>query len=562
MACWNSSTMLADEYLEYALRGETHGFSNVSDTLAELYQGVNKSHPCGAGLGLLGVGPSGDIAPCHRFVDSDAHALGHISTGIDREKQTDFLTRGHIDAKYDCHTCWARPLCAGGCHHEAFVRYGDTGHPNLHYCDWIRAGPTPACRSTARSPRRIPDFSSSSPKGRHHETHASRSIKRRAASRAMQSREGRRGRAAGSRRCRAAGRTFPWDARSCSRPGWEVDSAGGTAGLCQPVERDIYDCYVSCFWPAQVPDHLNNSPDWTSKCASATKDWRNSGHGIPITCSIRRNLLRSVFAFLCLSLVSAASAVAAAAAANAGTQLMYLGVWPHTVLVMDAAQGKIVDKINLPTDIARTLVLSPDKSKLYASTVKDNSIVTIDLATRKVTDSFPLNTGNTNYRVGGLAIDPSGKMLYSIATPIVKQIDHFDVNPPVFVTIDLAARKITRMVPSRKMNPFPIAIGDRSKYLPMASCFTCSARISRYTVRPTLSWSRRSSCRKPTDPATDGLSLSPIEDPNEARGKVTGIFETSDPYVHRRIFGIADVDLTNMSYDLTPVGPADATCCR
>jgi hypothetical protein len=58
-------------------------------------------------------------------------------------------------------------------------------------------------------------------------------------------------------------------------PGWEVDSAGGTAGLCQPVERDIYDCYVTCFWPAQVPDHLNNYPDWASKCATATKDWRN-----------------------------------------------------------------------------------------------------------------------------------------------------------------------------------------------------------------------------------------------------------------------------------------------
>jgi uncharacterized protein len=129
---------LADEFLEYALRGELHGFSNVSETLAELCQGVNKSHPCGAGLGLLGVGPSGDISPCHRFVDSDTHALGHVSTGVDRDKQADFLRRGHIDSKYDCHSCWARPLCAGGCHHEAFVRYGDTGHPNLHYCDWIR----------------------------------------------------------------------------------------------------------------------------------------------------------------------------------------------------------------------------------------------------------------------------------------------------------------------------------------------------------------------------------------------------------------------------------------
>jgi uncharacterized protein len=130
--------ILADEWLEYALHGQMHGFSNVSDTISELYQGVNKSHPCGAGLGLLGVGPSGDISPCHRFVDSDQHSLGHLSTGIDSAKRNDFLSRGHINTKYDCHTCWARPLCAGGCHHEAFVRYGDTGHPNLHYCDWIR----------------------------------------------------------------------------------------------------------------------------------------------------------------------------------------------------------------------------------------------------------------------------------------------------------------------------------------------------------------------------------------------------------------------------------------
>ena len=129
---------LADEYLEHALRGEHHGFSNVSDTLAELHQGVNKSLPCGAGLGMVGVGPSGDIAPCHRFVDSDEHVLGNIATGIDHEKRNEFLGRGNIDTKYDCHTCWARPLCAGGCHHEAFVRYGDTGHANLHYCDWIR----------------------------------------------------------------------------------------------------------------------------------------------------------------------------------------------------------------------------------------------------------------------------------------------------------------------------------------------------------------------------------------------------------------------------------------
>ncbi len=57
-------------------------------------------------------------------------------------------------------------------------------------------------------------------------------------------------------------------------PGWEVDSSGGTAGLCQPVERDLFDCHNGCFWPVQVPDHLNHSADWTSKCATAQQDWR------------------------------------------------------------------------------------------------------------------------------------------------------------------------------------------------------------------------------------------------------------------------------------------------
>ena len=48
-------------------------------------------------------------------------------------------------------------------------------------------------------------------------------------------------------------------------PGWEVDRTGGTAGLCQPVERDLFDCHMGCFWPAQVPDQLNHAT-WGWRC--------------------------------------------------------------------------------------------------------------------------------------------------------------------------------------------------------------------------------------------------------------------------------------------------------
>jgi len=130
---------LAFEYRDSVLSGKHHGFSNVRDTVEEIHKGMSKSHPCGAGFGLLGVATDGDVALCHRFAGSDSHKIGTVFDGVDRSGQEEFLAKHHIDLKTDCSRCWARPLCAGGCYHEAHTRYGSTERPNLHYCEWIRA---------------------------------------------------------------------------------------------------------------------------------------------------------------------------------------------------------------------------------------------------------------------------------------------------------------------------------------------------------------------------------------------------------------------------------------
>jgi uncharacterized protein len=130
---------LAWEYRDYAVEGKTHGFTNANDTLKELHSGISKAYACGAGLGLLGVGTAGDLNLCHRFVDSPVGQMGHVHHGgVDHDARHDFLETHHLGARYDCHTCWARPVCSGGCYHEAFIHYGNTAAANLHYCDWIR----------------------------------------------------------------------------------------------------------------------------------------------------------------------------------------------------------------------------------------------------------------------------------------------------------------------------------------------------------------------------------------------------------------------------------------
>ena len=57
-------------------------------------------------------------------------------------------------------------------------------------------------------------------------------------------------------------------------PGWEVDSNGGTAGLCQPVERDLFDCHSPASGRRTCPISTTMRPTGPAKCASAQKDWR------------------------------------------------------------------------------------------------------------------------------------------------------------------------------------------------------------------------------------------------------------------------------------------------
>jgi hypothetical protein len=61
---------------------------------------------------------------------------------------------------------------------------------------------------------------------------------------------------------------------STTDPGWEVDAFGSVAGLCQPMEADLYGCADPCWWPAQVPDVMNTWPDWNREAPNAGTDWR------------------------------------------------------------------------------------------------------------------------------------------------------------------------------------------------------------------------------------------------------------------------------------------------
>jgi uncharacterized protein len=129
---------LGEQYLQFAIRGRNNGFSNMHQLMTDLHEGRRKSLPCGAGVGLLAVDNSGGLNLCHRFTGSQLPVFGNVATGIDTASLGEFLGRATDRSGTHCASCRIRNLCAGGCYHESYARFGDPLHRTYHYCGLLR----------------------------------------------------------------------------------------------------------------------------------------------------------------------------------------------------------------------------------------------------------------------------------------------------------------------------------------------------------------------------------------------------------------------------------------
>ena len=130
---------LGEDYINEAIKGNFNGFSNLHRTVIDIHEGRKKKLPCGAGVGLLSVSYKGDIDLCHRFTGSDYPSFGNIEKGLDKLALGSFLEKRANEKDSSCQTCRIRNLCAGGCYHESYIKYGTPEKSVLHYCDDMRS---------------------------------------------------------------------------------------------------------------------------------------------------------------------------------------------------------------------------------------------------------------------------------------------------------------------------------------------------------------------------------------------------------------------------------------
>ena len=121
---------VASRELERAMRGLPIRLTNFAVALRQIHAGASSPYPCGAGGGYFSVAADGDWYACHRAIGDKRYRLGS-SAALDESGRRSFLEARHVHAKADCRICWARYLCAGGCHQE-------TGARSVASCNFIR----------------------------------------------------------------------------------------------------------------------------------------------------------------------------------------------------------------------------------------------------------------------------------------------------------------------------------------------------------------------------------------------------------------------------------------
>jgi DNA-binding beta-propeller fold protein YncE len=242
-------------------------------------------------------------------------------------------------------------------------------------------------------------------------------------------------------------------------------------------------------------------------------------------------------------------------APEAARGFMYLGTWPNKILVIDEAQGKIVDEIKLETGTPSNLTVTRDKKTMVVITTQMN-IEVVDLAARKVLSHFSLNEGNRRVFPLGGALDPQGRYLYATLRGATKEIDRYKLDKAKFAVIDLQEKKVVKTFdfPKEYDQGFGFLAGYKvspdGKLLYVFKDDILIFDLSNFKQVDKIELS------KPLYPGLFPINFRGDDDPNEEPGYVTSVFNATDPVVRRSIFGIARINLATKNVDFTPIGPA------
>ncbi|WP_421885451.1 YncE family protein [Novosphingobium sp.] len=251
-----------------------------------------------------------------------------------------------------------------------------------------------------------------------------------------------------------------------------------------------------------------------------------------------------------------AALLAGATPAHAST--VFMGSYPDKMLIVDEATGTVKDRITLASGLPTSMRISNDNKKIYVTTITTSGIEVIDTATKKVVNSFSLNTPTTRYRFNGGVPDPSGKFFYTTLQKFEKLQDRWLVSPQMFAVIDLTKKAVTRTAEVPEEDSRNPNAGWRTGYMMSNDGKTLFLIRDKVLIVDTadLKVKDRLEVSKPEATGIEGVSFGGGVETLRSATEYVSMFTAQDPYIRNKVYGVGRFNLATKAFDFRPIGPA------
>lgn len=241
-------------------------------------------------------------------------------------------------------------------------------------------------------------------------------------------------------------------------------------------------------------------------------------------------------------------------APSPGNGTLIVGSFPNQFSIIDEATSAIVGTIPFKSGIPRRTTLSADKKRFYTVEADFEAVEIVDIKSRSTIDTFTLSEGTKKVRIRALEPDPKQRFVILVARAATKHVDRFEIGPSEILQFDLAAKKVVRVVPwpngeeretaNIQFSPdgaFMYLFNEEDILIYETGSFT---QVEKWALA------------RAGDDGLGRFQFGATDVNNDEPGFYTGLFTVQDPVHHRRVMGIARVNLAAKSVDFTAIGPA------
>jgi DNA-binding beta-propeller fold protein YncE len=245
-------------------------------------------------------------------------------------------------------------------------------------------------------------------------------------------------------------------------------------------------------------------------------------------------------------------AQSSSAAISGGDGTIYASTYSDLITVISERDFEVVGQIQTQNGIPGRFVLSADRRHLYVSDATGFFIETIDLSARRSIDSFSIGSGNERFRIQSFAVDPEETYAIILGKTRIEHIDRFEVGAATLLRYDLRNHEVMDTIPwpgghERERVSFMFSPDGSLVYFSAEDLIVLESEnfteVDRWEVSQEL------------EPGQGRVSPGFNESYYEEPGHFTGLVRITDPVNHRRMMGIARVDLAEQDMDFHTLGP-------